>query len=88
MERLFRESESRGLQALRSNSGKTKAHEILTRLIGYEGLLKKTAEVGSNDPPKFLKERVFLESIESQFSLNEILIKDHVYEESLCDDEE
>ena len=88
VERFFRESKSRGLQALRSNSGKIKTHQILTRLIGYEGLLKKSAEAGSNDPPKFLKERVFLESVESQFSLNEILIKDHVYEESLANDEE
>ena len=87
VERLFRESESRSLQALKSNSGKTKVHQILTRLMGYEGLLKKTAEAGSNDPPKFLKERVFLESVESQFSLNEILIKDQVYEESLDNDE-
>ena len=88
VERLFRESESRSLQALRSNSGKTKAHQILTRLIGYEGFLKKSVEAGSNDPPKFLKERVFLENVESQFSLNDILIKDHVYEESLQNDEE
>ena len=88
VETLFWESESRSLQALKSNSGKTKVHQILTRLMGYEGLLKKTAEAGSNDPPKFLKERVFLESVESQFSLNEILIKDYVYEESLDNDEE
>ena len=88
VERLFRTSDSRSLQALRSNSGRIKAHQILTGLIGYEGLLKKSAEAGSNDPPKFLKERVFLESVESQISLNEILIKDHVYEESLDNDEE
>ena len=88
VERLFRKSESLSLQALRSNSGRIKAHQILTGLIGYEGLLKKSAEAGSNDPPKFLKERVFLESVESQFSLNEILIKDKVYEESLDNDED
>ena len=75
-------------QSLRSNSGTIKAHQILSGLIGYEGLLKKSAEAGSNDPPKFLKERVFLQSVESQISLNEILIKDHVYEESLDNDEE
>jgi len=88
VERLFRKSESLSLQALRSNSGRIKAHQILTGLIGYEGLLKKSAEAGSNDPPKFLKERVFLQSVESQISLNEILIKDHVYEESLDNDKE
>ena len=44
VERLFRTSDSRSLQALRSNSGRIKAHQILTGLIGYEGLLKKSAE--------------------------------------------
>tara|TARA_B100001093_G_scaffold408289_1_gene397100 strand:+ start:376 stop:1236 length:861 start_codon:yes stop_codon:yes gene_type:complete len=87
MERLFLVSENDTLQALSANSGRTKTHQIITSLIGYEGLLKKASEAGSNEPENFRRERLFLESIESQISLNEILMKDHVYEESLANDE-
>ena len=87
MEKLFLASENESLQALRANTGKTKTHQIITRLIGYEGLVRKSEEVGSNEPPKFVKERLFLEGIESQISLNEYLIKDRVYKETLDKDE-
>lgn len=87
VEKLFLASENESLQALRANTGKTKTHQIITRLIGYEGLVRKSEEVGSNEPPKFVKERLFLEGIESQISLNEYLIKDRVYKETLDKDE-
>ena len=87
VEKLFLASENESLQALRANSGKTKTHQIITRLIGYEGLIKKSEESGSNEPVKFIKERLFLEGIESQISLNEDLIKDRVYKEALDTDE-
>ena len=77
VERLF-SIRKRSLQALRANSGKTKTHQIIRSLIGYDGLIKKSAEAGSNEPPKFRKERLFLEGIESQISLNEDLIKDRL----------
>ena len=87
VEKLFLASENESLQALRANSGKTKTHQIITRLVGYEGLIRKSEEPGSNEPPKFMKERLFLEGIESQISLNEYLIKDRVYEETFNRDE-
>ena len=87
VEKLFLASENESLQALRANSGKTKTHQIITRLIGYEGLIKKSEESGSNEPVKFIKERLFLEGIESQISLNEDFIKDRVYKEALDKDE-
>lgn len=87
MEKLFLASESDNLQALRANSGKTKTYQLITRLIGYDGMARKSWEAGSNELPKFLKECLFLESIESQISLDENLIKDRLYEESLDKDE-